>query len=118
MAKSGAFAPEEHVACLFDDRCQRVHVQQGSIGFRQGRGGVEDGRKEHQHRGENADELPHIAQVNAQGSQRPAQAHDEEAKGQEDQREVEHRGMRQAKEDQVGDQPDTEAHGAMKQCSP
>ena len=111
-------APEEYVARLLNDRRQRVHVQQGSVGFGQGRGGVEDGREEHQHRGEKADELPDIAQVNTQRSQRPAQAHDEETKGQEDQRKVEDRGMWQAKEDQVGDQPDTEAHGTMKQRSP
>ena len=69
--------PEEYVARLLDDRRQRVHVQQGSVGFGKGRGGVKDGREEHQHRGEKTDELPHIAQVDAQRCQCPAQAHDE-----------------------------------------
>ena len=108
-------APEEYVARLLNDRRQRVHVQQGAVGLGQGRGRVEDGREEHQDRGQDADELAHIAQVNTQRCQRPAQAHDEETKGQEDQRQVEDRGMRQAEENQVGNQPDAEAHCTMKE---
>ena len=62
-------APEQNVARLLDDRGQRVHVQQGAVSLRQGRGRVEDGREEHQHRRQNADELAHIAQVDTQRSQ-------------------------------------------------
>ena len=74
----------ENVARLFDDRCQGVHVQQGSISIGQGRGWVEDGREKHEHRGEKTNELSHIAQVDTQRRQRPTQAHYEETKGQKD----------------------------------
>ena len=109
--------PEKDVARLLNDRGQRIHVQQWAVGLGQGRRRVEEGREEHQDCRQDADELAHIAQVDTQRCQHPAQAHDKQAKGQEDQRQVEDRGMWQAKENQVGDQPDAEAHCPMKEGS-
>src|SRR5690606_34843794 len=67
-------APEQHIAPLFDDQRQRADVQEGAIALGQDLGRIEDRRQEHEHRGDDADELRDIAQIHAQRSQEPAQA--------------------------------------------
>lgn len=111
----GHFAPIEHVTRHFDGQGQGVEEHERLVRFGQGRCGVKDGREEHEHGDDEADDLPYVSQVNAQRGQCPAQPHDKQHERQHHQRQQHDVPVRHPKQHQIRDQPYAQTDGKVKQ---
>ena len=78
--------PDQHFSRLLDDKGERVGHDEWTESFRHGGHRIKDRGKKHQHRGNDADGLPDVAQKYAQGCEHPGKAKGENDKRQQYQR--------------------------------